>query len=55
MSKTIGTFELSAIEQDALWIHNYCPKCARKILDINMNVDYAEFRCGYCDILFYCH
>lgn len=54
MSKTVQTFELSLSEQDTLWIHNRCPKCGSMILDITSTVDYVEFGCSRCDILYYC-
>ena len=54
MSKMVQVWELSISEQDALWIHNRCPKCGSIILDITKTVDYAEFACSRCDIFYYC-
>lgn len=53
MSKMINTYDLSLKDQDTLWINNCCPKCKSKILDINTSVDYVEFKCYRCDIVYY--
>jgi len=52
MSRIVPVYTLSGHQQDNLWIENQCPYCASEIIEHDENVDYAYWKCVYCDAQF---